>query len=409
MAFPTVTIEAAFGSAAFSSSPSWTDISSYARIIGGVRRGRSTNISRVDPTVCDLLLDNRDLRFDPENTSSPYYPNVKPGVRVRISAVYNAVTYRIATGYVQRWPQTYMRPGGGEVKIELRDALARFSGIELPPASYPAELSGTRIGRVLDAIGWPAGDRTLDVGRYTNPAATITAESPTKALAHLLDVADSELGLVFIAGDGKVVYHDLYHRFDTAADYTPAATFGDGGGSELPYEELLPDYDLEGVVNEWRVTPSGSSSAITKEDSSSITTYGRITSSRTPLCADTIALTAQAEFLLAQTKEPRTRFERLVLEPSALADGATKDSVYANALGRELGDRVNVKARPPGGAYTVSRDVYIEGIEHEVSDQRWRTVFRLSPVDPTTAGGGGFWLLGDATYGVLGVTTSLAP
>ena len=39
--------------------------------------------------------------------SSPYYPNIKPGQRIRLSVVWNAVTYRLFDGYVNDWPTSW--------------------------------------------------------------------------------------------------------------------------------------------------------------------------------------------------------------------------------------------------------------------------------------------------------------
>lgn len=407
MAFPTVTVEAAFGDAPFATTPTYTDLSTYARV-ATIKRGRPTNLARVEAATGAVELDNRDLRFDPLNTGSPYSPNVKPLVRFRISAVYNAVTYRLLTAYVHRWPPA----GGAKVKtyttVDLRDAFAVLANASLPADSYPAEATGLRIARTLDAVGFPAADRVLDPGTATVVAATIEADADAKALAHLLDVTETELGVFFIDGQGRAVFRDRHARFDDPADYTAVATFGDGGGSELQWDDVVPDFDVDKVVNDWRVTPSGGT-VVTKEDSASITAYGRRSSTRSPLTEDANDATAQAEYLLATTKDPLVRWEKLVLRPSHFAAGALQDSLFAQALGREIGDRITVKVRPPGGAYTVSQDAYIEGIEHAIKDQDWTTTFLLSPADPNTVGGAGYWILADATYGVMDTTTRLAP
>lgn len=407
MSFPTITVEVAWATAPFAATPTWTDVSTYARGFTS-RRGRSNNLSRVDAGSLQLVLDDADLRFDPFNTGGAYYPNVKPSKKVRVSCVYNATTYYLWAGYVEVLPPDWRKPGYTEVNMSCRDAFSLLALSSLPAASYPSELTGARVGRVLDEVGFPAADRVIDAGQCTLPALTVNAGDDTKALGHALDVAESELGLLFIDGQGRAVFHDMYHRIDSAADYTAAATLGDGGGSELDWDEIGPTYDVEAIVNDWRVTPAGGST-ITKTDSTSITAYGRRTDSRSPLITDTAKATAQAEYLLGQTKDPSLRFDRLIIRPSHVAVGTLQDDLYAQALGREIGDRITVKARPPSGSHTISQDVIIEGIEHQVTDQEWETTFLLSPADQNTVSGGGYWILGDSTYSVLGTTTRLAP
>lgn len=410
MAFPTVTVQAAWATAPFATTPTWTDISTYV-LSGTTSRGRSSNLSRVDAGSLALPLDDADHRFDPFNTGSAYYPNVKPAKKVRVSCVFNAVTYYLWTGHNASLKPDWRKPSYTEVSLQAKDAFSLLALASLPGASYPAELSGARVGRVLDAVGWPAADRVLDTGRCTMAAATIADGDDTKALAHLLDVAESELGIFFIDGQGRAVFHDMYHRIDAPADYTSLATLGDGGGSELDWDEIGPDFDVEKIVNDWRLTPSGGST-VTKTDSTSITDYGRRSQARSPFITDVNQVTAQAEYLLGQTKDPALRFDRLVLRPSDLQAGSLQNDLFAQALGREIGDRITVKARPPDGSfasYTISQDVIIEGISHAFSDQSWETTFLLSPADPNTVAGGGYWILGDATYSLLGVTTRLAP
>lgn len=408
MAFPTITVEAAFGDPPFDTAPTYTDLSTYARL-AKTKRGRPSNLAKIEAGSAEVLLDNRDLRFDPTNASGAYYPNVKPGVRFRVSATYSSVTYRLFTGYALRWPPDWKPPGYTETKVELRDVFDLLAKSDLLEDTYPAELVGTRIGRALDAVGFPAGLRSIDPGILAIESLVVGGADRLKCLAHILDAAESELGVFFIAGDGTATYRDRQDRIDSAADYTSTVTFGDGGGTELQYESVKPDYDVERVVNDWRLTPAGGGDPVVKEDAASIDAYGRRTSTRSPFTTSTIELTVQAEYLLALTKDPQLRFDSLTIRPSAFATGTLRDNLFVAALDTEIGDRVTVKVRPPNGAYTITQDCNVEGIEHEMSDNDWVTTFRLAPVDPNTVGGSGYWILGDATYSLLGVSTRLAP
>ncbi|MDX2705797.1 hypothetical protein PV350_23475 [Streptomyces sp. PA03-6a] len=65
----------------------WTDVTSRVRYEGGVsvRSGQTGETSRVEPSTCDLALNNRDGRFSPRNPSSPYYGLLVKGTRLRTS------------------------------------------------------------------------------------------------------------------------------------------------------------------------------------------------------------------------------------------------------------------------------------------------------------------------------------
>lgn len=70
------------------SSVAWTDITPYV-LSWDTSRGREPKKppSHFEPGNANLLLNNRDRRFDPANTASPYSPNLKPArVRLRVRA-----------------------------------------------------------------------------------------------------------------------------------------------------------------------------------------------------------------------------------------------------------------------------------------------------------------------------------
>lgn len=68
----------------------FTDITDYVDIISaGVQTGRgaSDELSDSQPGTCTIVLDNSDGRFTPARASSPYYPNVKRGVPIRVGVL----------------------------------------------------------------------------------------------------------------------------------------------------------------------------------------------------------------------------------------------------------------------------------------------------------------------------------
>jgi hypothetical protein len=69
-------------------------------------------------------------------------------------------------------------------------------------------------------------------------------------------------------------------------------------------------------------------------------------------------------------------------------------------LSLEISQRITVKRRTP--ALTTSADYYVEAINHKIHGDAgtWTVELQLSPVFVPSA-----WVLGHATYGVLGTTT----
>jgi hypothetical protein len=87
---------------------SWTDITEYCMVrMGGVtiRRGRSDWQSQVQPSTCDLLVNNADGRFSRLNPLGAYYGQLTKNtpLRVRARAVGGTYVTRFI-GFVSEWP-----------------------------------------------------------------------------------------------------------------------------------------------------------------------------------------------------------------------------------------------------------------------------------------------------------------
>ena len=127
-----LTVEVAFDSNPFDTSPSFTDISAYVRSFS-TNRGRINELGQFGAGRATLVLSNADNRFNPTNTSSPYYDSstgktkIQPLKRVRISAVYDSSTYRLFEGFLDKIPVTYPASGNDSVvTFTVSDAFRIF-------------------------------------------------------------------------------------------------------------------------------------------------------------------------------------------------------------------------------------------------------------------------------------------
>lgn len=185
MARPTVTVEVAFTTDPLSTSPSWTDITAYVRSWQS-DQGRSFELDAFRAGQASIVLDNTDRRFDPLNASGPYYGNLLPRKRVRVSAVWNSTTYRIFDGYVDGWPQSYAPPASATVTLKATDALALVAQSKLKNSPYEAEvLADSPIGfwRLDETIGTTAKDSSGNGrnGTYTYDQAGNTRVNTIRA------------------------------------------------------------------------------------------------------------------------------------------------------------------------------------------------------------------------------------
>lgn len=108
----------------------WTDITAYVFSDQGDdywswSRGRTHEFDQAEAGELTLNLNNSDRRFEPEYAAGAYYPWIIPMRRIRVTAVWSAVTYRRFTGYVERWPLAWNRLAtDGKVTVTCVDQLA---------------------------------------------------------------------------------------------------------------------------------------------------------------------------------------------------------------------------------------------------------------------------------------------
>ena len=253
--------------------------------------------------------------------------------------------------------------------------------------------AGTRIGRILDAIGWAAGDRDIATGSTVLG----TYNSNSSALAACQTPTDAEQGLLFIGKDGKVVFRDRQWLFTNSSARTSTATFGDNAG-ETPYSDI----EIDGNHVDWlrnTVTVSFTNNSVTVADSTSVAAYGvqddSVSAGDLPATGTWLARQLAA-YRLRLRKDPKTRIPSIKVLPRV----ATSTHL-PTLLNLEIGNRVTVTRRPTGGTGSFSQACFVQGISHQVTPDNWITQLYLAPTTPSYTEGP-YLTLGDATYGKIG-------
>lgn len=397
MALISIGCRIAFASNPFDTTPTWVDVSSSIMSFT-IRRGRQYELNRMEAGTAQVQLLNLSGDFWPNNTGGTYYPNVLPWKRINIRATYNSITYDLYTGYIESWnPDFISKPIKGPVmNLTCSDLVKNLSKFLLnDETGYSQELSGTRINNVLNDLGWPSGDRTIDTGQ-SYVQATGELEN-VNAMNHLFTVQDTELGMLFIGTDGKVIYQDRHKRL-ISPFITSQATFGDDlVGGELPYAGIMPALEETQVYNDIRVKRlDGTEQAA--GDATSQGLYGKRGLQRPSLLMTTDAeALAQAQYLLIRYKNPAMRVKQITIIPSL-----DSDNLFPKALGYDISTRITICLSEA----SIDKEYHIEGIEHlwkSTSPDLLTTKWMLTDADVET-----YWVLGQSGYSELGETTWLA-
>lgn len=367
---------AAFDSALFDTSTFgpdviWVDVSAYTRRVI-TRRGFGREIGSWETGSATITLDNRDGRFDPDNLSGPYVTSgvtqIRPWRPVRIRAAYAGITYDVFRGYILSWPETFPGMVDAEVTVSCVDEfglIARFDGYEQPSAGA-SEYAGSRIHRILDNASYTGG-RNLDLGRVTMQATTLSQNALTEAKL----TSDSEGGALWPEPDGTVTFENRLALIENTRSNTVQATFGDDP-DELPYTDIVAEFDGEVMQNIVRYARAGSTVQIAA-DPTSRALYGDHTQgSRSDLVCETDDQVLDlARYHLSIRRDPEKRFTSISLAPTG-----SPAELFPQVLGRRVRDLVTVNRRPAGRP-DITRDVYIQGVSHTFDSVDWRTTFDL--------------------------------
>jgi hypothetical protein len=317
---------------------------------------------------------------------------VKPMRPVRVRVIWNSVTYDLFRGYVDSWDIAWDPPNGSTATVPCTDAFKIFSHFDRRSSdaiAAPSELSSARINRILDNAGWPASLRSIATGDVTLQASTLNGN----LMEELLLTNETEVGELYMTADGKVFFRNRNAINNDARSTTSQATFGDGGGSELPYADLALTNDDTQLVNRVIITRVGGAEQVAEDVASQNEFLVRSYERSDLLFANDAAALNMAQWVLSLSAQPELRFESVTINPQR--DGA---NLWAQALNRLIGDRITIRRRPPGGGTMIEQDYFIRGIEHKaVPGAAWVTRWTLQ----SSAAGGSFFIIGNATRGRL--------
>lgn len=314
---------------------------------------------------------------------------------VRVRAIWAGTVYELFRATADDWDVDWRDPGHSVTTLTATDAFKILTGIDRAAVAEvgAGETTSARVNRILDSASWAATDRSIGTGISTVQATTLEGDT----LIELQAVSASELGELYVDGGGRVVFRGRHAALTDTRSATSQATFGDDTG-ELPYVTLGIASDDGTFFNHIRATRRSTGEGDdpveqTAEDTTSQALYYWKTFPANEVLLQTDAATADyARYLLHVANAPELRFTEVTIEPAV--DPA---ALWPHALGRQIGDRITIRRRPPGGGDPIERDCFIRGIKHEYGDEEWTTTWSLQDADRT----GSFLVLDNTDLGRL--------
>lgn len=390
----------------------WTDFTAGDVQSVSITRGISTEFDAPTSGKCTIVLDNMSGNYDQLKTTGTYYPNLTVGKPMQVAGVFSSTTYPRFRGWIDDInPEMGHHPTCTITLVDGLDLLSRaqvparnvydYFGELVDDPAYDGDTTGTRIGRILDAVGRPATMRALDTGLSTC-SSTVFGDF---ALTLINQVVETELGFFFQDTSGVLQFKDRYAPLNDSVSTAVQATISDLGtdvdmltmdrrrGMNTVYNDATITRSAPPVppaVPNLRLFPRGplrftqAREAVEKPlsqnylDSTSKTAYGLRSYPGSPgslLRADQYAW-GMASWLVSRYKNPADITSRV--EVDAAQNGT---SLWATLLSLDLLYRIRLK-RTYGVPTTVAHDkeLLICGISEEISPDSWH--FTFNTLDP---------------------------
>lgn len=386
-----IKVEWAPASDPFDDTPTWVDITAYVQSVS-INRGRSGAFDLYGAGKATINLDNSAGAFD----QTAWYRWRQ--VRVTASAT-GPVTLEVFYGFIETilhsQPTTRKMATAIIQAVDLMGVVSRY---EYTASSVPQEASGLRIQRLVTAASIPAGLIPSAWQSIVAGYTTVTAlpDGVVNALQHMQDVAEAEVGAVFVSRQGVIAFEDRYELLDRL-DFSPETTFSDSyTGVEVPFQmgDLVlvpPGRDYRNRVT---FTPA---SGVPQTATNIIANFPPDSLSRTvPVATDVQALANAQTLVAVYSQQP-------VVWPEHLTISINSQNNIDRVCSLDLRRYCLVKFTPAGRSQQ-SYKVFVESIQHTMVGVEWHCRLGFSSADRWQGAWGtktDYLILDDATYGLL--------
>jgi hypothetical protein len=354
-------------------------------------RGRTASSDVFQTGTMSLRIIDQTGAFNPMNPASPYYELLDPMRKVIISATYGTTTYPIFAGYITSYDTTTPKDVGEIVytTIQAVDGFRLFQNAQITSvaSSSAGQTSGTRIGKLLDAVGWPSGMRDVDTGQTTVQADPGTLRT---SLGAMQTITSTEYGSLYMDRSGNLTFQDRSLTSSSVAG-TPV-DFNDNG-TGISYNNALWKLDDTLVFNKVSITRTGGTAQIASNQSSIDKYFLHSYQEQNLLMESDAEALDNARAFCASRQETSIRCDAVTLD--LYTDNY--DAGIVAALGLDFFDPITVTTTQPGSS-TLTKTLQVFGVSHDIRPSNWKTV--LTTLEPILDS----FIIG-TNYGILDTNT----
>jgi hypothetical protein len=364
-----------------------------SNVVDSIRTNRGrTALSEIFQTgTMSLRIIDQNGDFNPMNPASPYYNLLTPMRKVTITASYEGTTYPIFAGYITSYDTTTPRDVGEVVytTIQAVDGFRLFQNAQITSvaSATAGQTTGTRIGKILDAIAWPVGMRDVDAGQTTVQADPGTLRT---SLGAMQNITSTEYGSLYMDAFGNLVFQDRALT-SSSVDGTPVVFNDDGTG--ISYNNAVWKLDDTLVFNKVSVTREGGTAQVASNQASIDKYFLHSYQEQNLLMQTDAEALDNARAFLASRQETSIRCDAVTLDLYT----ANYDAGITAALDLDFFDPITVTTTQPGSS-SLTKTLQVFGVSHDIKPSAWKTT--LTTLEPIIES----FIIG-TNYGILGTNT----
>jgi hypothetical protein len=354
-------------------------------------RGRTALSDIFQTGTMSLRIIDQNGDFNPMNTASPYYNLLNPMRKVTITASYDGTTYPIFAGYITSYDTTTPRDVGEVVytTIQAVDGFRLFQNAQITTvaSATAGQTTGTRIGKILDQIGWPVGMRDIDAGQTTVQADPGTLRT---SLGAMQLVTSTEYGSFYMDALGNAVFQD---RALTSSSVAGTPVVFNDNGTGISYNNALWKLDDTLIFNKASITRTGGTTQVASNQTSIDKYFLHSYQEQNLLMQTDAEALDNALAFVASRQETSIRCDAITLD--LYTDNY--DAGILAALDLDFFDPVTITTTQPG-ASSLTKTLQVFGVSHDIKPSNWKTTFTtLEPIIDS-------FIIG-TNYGILGTNT----
>jgi hypothetical protein len=328
-------------------------------------------------------------QWNPQNTSSEFYPYLVPLRKIRVSATTATAQEFLFSGYTTEYRYYYDQAEQmGFVDIYAADAfrLLNLAQITTVADSGAGQATGTRIGKILDDVQWPVSMRTIATGVTTCLADPATIRTTLEAVKNA--EFSEGMGAFYMSPDGTAVFKS---RSEVASTLGATATEFDQT-TGIPYRSVKYAFDDKLIINDVKFNRIGGT-AQNVFSQTSIDKYFPHGLTQENLIAETDTIVAGIAGNYVNTrKETTIRIDEIVVD---LLDTSVPTDTM---IGLDYFDNLKITNVTQEGS-TIVKTLQAQGFAWDITPNKMTVaITTLEPILDS-------FIIGSSTYGIIGTST----